>query len=142
VPTGHSTEATNNVAEAKIDTALTNLTAKASIKAGLKLADMSEGETEAVAGASRDAGRALGVVGLGLGAYVTYQDCSSDGPGSLQCIGDIAGLVISTGCLAVTDGLGSVACGAAAFVGPLIIENGPQIAAFVTSATSISRADS
>jgi hypothetical protein len=43
--------------------------------------------------------------------------------------------VISTGCLAVTDGLGSVACGAAAFLGPVIIEDfGPQIAAFVTSA--------
>jgi RHS repeat-associated protein len=135
VPTGHSTEATNTVAQAKIDTALSNLTAKGSIKAGLNMADMSVSETEAVRGASTDAGRALGVVGLGLGAYVTYEDCTNDGPGSLECIGDIAGLVISTGCLAVTDGLGSVACGAAAFLGPVIIEDfGPQIAAFVTSA--------
>jgi RHS repeat-associated protein len=133
-PTGHSTESSNTVAGAKFDTTVSKITASAVVKVGIKAAQLDSGETAAVEGASRDAGRLVGVVGIGLGAYVTYEDCSNDGPGSLQCIGDIAGLVISAGCLAVTDGLGSVLCGAAAFLGPLIIEHfGPQIAAFVTS---------
>jgi RHS repeat-associated protein len=134
VPTGHSTESANEVAGVKMDATVANIGAKVLLKVGAKLANLSATDSEVLSGGARDAGRLLGVVGIGLGAYITYEDCSNDGPGSLQCIGDITGLVISSACLAITDGVGSAACGAAAFLGPLIIEHGPQIAAFVTSA--------
>jgi RHS repeat-associated protein len=87
--------------------------------------------TEEGAAATDIAGKALGVIGIGLGAYVTYADCNSyaHGSGSLSmCVGDAVGLAITTVCLVATEGIGSVLCGlAGAALAVVISQFGPQI---------------
>ena len=76
-------------------------------------------------------GKVLGAAGIGLGIYITVEDCEH---GTVsQCVGDSVGVAIATGCLVATDGFGSVVCGlAAAAMTYVITTYGPQIAqAFV-----------
>lgn len=86
-------------------------------------------------GAAADsAGKLLGVIGIGLGVYVTYADCNAAANGGgasdiSKCIGDAVGVVISTICLVATEGVGSVACGIiGAALSVVISEYGPEIA--------------
>jgi RHS repeat-associated protein len=77
-------------------------------------------------------GKGLGVIGIGLSAYVTYSDCNSyahGGGASLsQCIGDSVGLAFAVGCLVLTEGVGALVCGlVGAGLAIVISKFGPQI---------------
>ncbi|MHB1534516.1 MAG: hypothetical protein ACYC1D_07895 [Acidimicrobiales bacterium] len=96
---------------------------------GSNIADALEigSETKAGSVASDVAGRAIGVLGVGLSLYVTVEDCEH---GTVQqCVGDTVGLAFSVACLAVSSGVGSVACSLlGAGLAYVISAYGPQIA--------------
>jgi RHS repeat-associated protein len=137
---GHSTESANVVADVgyavkgggairslvnnapKIIDKVKNFFATAEEAAAPAMAEVADAtpELEQVAAESEGAGvdvagKVLGVIGIGLAAYVTYSDCNSyaNGTGSTlsQCIGDSVGLAFAIGCLALTEGVGALACG-------------------------------
>ncbi len=146
---GHSTESASIVADVGYGVKATKILRGGILKLSKYFADAEEAaapaenvvadaspELEEVAGdnagAEADvAGKALSVIGIGLSAYVTYEDCNAyhNGSGSLsQCVGDSVGLAFAVGCLAVSDGIGSVACGmVGAAVAIVISKYGPQI---------------
>ena len=154
---GHSTESANIVTDTGYGLKAANLVIVKPIVALVKYASKAEsaavavGDSVADAGAGIEAdageagggaadagdagadfgdvaGKALGVIGIGLALYVTVEDCEH---GTVsQCVGDTVGTAVSLACLVLTEGVGAVACGlAGAALGYVISHYGPQIAA-------------
>lgn len=148
---GHSTESASIVADASygVKAIKVGLSAVVKISAYMSKAESAASEaTDVLADSAPEAGelaaeegadvadvagKALGVIGIGLGVYVTYEDCNSAAHGGgakqiSQCVGDAVGVAISAVCLVATEGIGSVACGlAGAALAIVISEFGPQI---------------
>ncbi len=121
---GHSTESSNRVNQA-------SLGLKASNVALTRVLSSSPGF--AFTAVPKVVSKGLGVVGLGLTAYVVAEDCRH-GPVEL-CVAGVVGLSISAICLVATDGLGSMACTLAGFGISYVIANyGPLIVSSLVDA--------
>jgi hypothetical protein len=93
--------------------------------------EVSEGLTTAVdSNAEGDLagtlGKGLGVIGFGLSVYPTVNTCMT---GTIaQCVGASVGSAAALSCMAVTDGVGSVACGVTGAAMSYLISNyGPDL---------------
>ena len=132
-PTGHSSDESNWVALVGRSVAAGSGAGNVAIKVGVKVASLPADEVAALGKATSSAGIALSVVGIGLSAYVAYDDCENGTP--YQCAGSSVALAFNVGCLGLTvagtGGAASLGCSVLGAGLSLVISTyGPDIAAF------------